>query len=375
MANSEWVQALGSIPGAVSDTVSGWFGGGTPTPQDAGIPGAGTASAPDVGAAATGVDTSALAGLGDSFGGSTGSSTGASAGERGLTSTISQYNGTPGVGSGAAPGAGPSAAASVSPFTGGPSMGLFSVTDAPPATTTTGTSAYNTGGAYGGSATGAPGVDPRGESTAGAGGSVDNPTSLGYTPLGSDAGAGGASAPGWGDAAKSFLKDYGSVLGPGVSGAGLVANLIKGNQPMPGENALKSQAAQFASQGQTLQSYLTNGTLPPGVATSLHSAGEAAKASIRSQYAARGMTGSDAEARDLANVDTSIVTQGASIASDLLSKGVQESGLSAQLYQTIMNAATQQDAQLGKAISGFAQSLVPRNVTISGAPVTISGAP
>lgn len=364
MADSEWVQAIGSIPGAVSDTVSGWFGGGTPTPQDAGIPGAGTASAPDVGAAATGVDTSALAGLGDSFGGSTGSSTGASAGERGLTSTISQYNGTPGVGSGAAPGAGPSAAASVSPFTGGPSMGLFSVTDAPQATTTTGTSSYNTGGAFGPQNPDGGGMGPGG-----------NAPATGYTPLGSEAGTGGASAPGWGDAAKSFLKDYGSVIGPGVSGAGLVANLIKGNQPMPGENALKTQAAQFASQGQTLQSYLTNGTLPPGVATSLHSAGEAAKASIRSQYAARGMTGSDAEARDLANVDTSIVTQGASIASNLLSQGVQESNLSSQLYRTIMNAATQQDAQLGQAISGFAQSLVPRNVTISGAPVTISGAP
>jgi hypothetical protein len=343
---------------AGSGAGSGGFNFGPQNVDGGGLGVGGNAPAAATTSLGAGVDTSALAGLGDSFGGSTGSSTGASAGERGLTSTISQYNGTPGVGSGAAPGAGPSAAASVSPFTGGPGMGMFSVTDAPQATTTTGTSSYNTGGAFGPQNPEGGGLGPGG-----------NAPATGYTPLGSEAGTGGASAPGWGDAAKGFLKDYGSVIGPGVSGAGLVANLIKGNQPMPGENALKTQAAQLASQGQTLQSYLTNGTLPPGVATSLHSAGEAAKASIRSQYAARGMTGSDAEARDLANVDTSIVTQGASIASNLLQQGVQESGLSAKLYQTIMDAATQQDAQLGQAISGFAQSLVPRqNITISGAP-------
>ena len=168
MADSEWVKALGSIPGTVSDTVSGWFGGGTPTPQDAGIPGAGTASAPDVGAAATGVDTTALAGLGGSF--SAGAGERGLPGSGGLSSVISQFSN----GGAAAAGSAPSGAApvsmplSVSPGAGG---GMFvGNVDAEPSSVT-GKTSYNTGGWFGGSATGAPGVDPRGESTAGQGGS------------------------------------------------------------------------------------------------------------------------------------------------------------------------------------------------------------
>ena len=339
------------------------FGGsgfsGVPTPQDAGIPGAGAAfsAAPS----ATGVDTSALAGLGDSF--SAGGNTGASVGERGLSgagglsSAVSQYNApVAGVGAGVSPAAF-AAPASVAPTGGGAGTGNFNyaVTDGGGGpSSVTGTSNYNTGGVVG-------------NLNAALGGD----TMSGFrfdAPAGAQPQAG--ATPGWSDAAKGFMKDYGSLAGPAVSGGGLLAALMKGNQKMPGEGELRAQAADFAAQGKTLQSYLTSGTLPPGVAQSLHSAGEAAKTSIRSQYAARGMSGSDAEARDLANVDTSIVTQGAGIASDLLSKGVQESGLSAQLYQTIMNAATQEDASLGQAISGFAQSLVPRqNVFIgSGKP-------
>ena len=328
MADTEWVKALGSIPGAVSDTFSGMFGGGTPAPTDT-LPGA-----------APGGDVSALAGIGDAVGGW---NTGASAGERGLSSAVSQYAAPAAAGASAAGGAAPGAApvampASVGPIGAGGGMFIGSADAAP--SSVSGTSSYNTGGAFG----------PSAHSLGGATTDV--------------ASAGGA--PGWADAAKSFVKDYGSLAGPAVSGGGLLASLVKGNQRMPGESELRTQAASLAAQGQTLRDYVTNGTLPPGVATSLHSAGEAAKASIRSQYAARGMTGSDAEARDLANVDTSIVTQGASIAANLLSRGIQESQLSANLYNTIMNAATQEDAQLSQAISGFAQSLVPRQNIIIG---------
>ena len=196
--------------------------------------------------------------------------------------------------------------------------------------------------------------------------STSLPSSVGGTSsnnVGGNMTGGGSS---WADAAKGFVKDYGALAGPLVSGGGLVASLLRGNQPMPGENQLKSSAASLASQGATLESYIANGTLPPGVASSLQSAGEAAKASIRSQYAARGMSGSDAEARDLANVDQSIVTQGASIASELLNQGASMTGMADNIYSGLMNAATQQDAALGQAISGFASSLAPRQPIIIG---------
>ena len=238
------------------------------------------------------------------------------------------------------------------------------------------------GGAAGGTSAG-PGLSssaisaPQGVGLSGAqvgdfsGSSSAQPSSVGGT---SSANIGGATTPptpdkgvpnsilsAWNDPSSgNIMKAVGNNIGPLISGAGLGAAALRGNQTMPGQNQISATAAQLGAQGQTLQNYLTSGTLPPGVAESLHSAGEAAKASIRSQYAARGMTGSDAEMRDLASVDTGIVTQGASIASNLLSQGIQESNLSAQLYNTIMGAAVQQDAQLGQAISHFASSMVPQ---------------
>jgi hypothetical protein len=167
---------------------------------------------------------------------------------------------------------------------------------------------------------------------------------------------------------KGSWKDaIGNNIGTALSAAPLALAAIKGNQAMPGQNAIASEAAALESQGKTLQSYVTDGTLPPGVATQLHQAGEAAKASIRSQYAARGMTGSSAEATDLANVDNTIVGQGASIASSLLQQGMNETNMSAQLYSTIMNNAVQQDAQLGNAISAFASGIAG-----SGKPITLN---
>ena len=83
----------------------------------------------------------------------------------------------------------------------------------------------------------------------------------------------------------------------------------EGLKNVPGYSGLTGTANQLSSQSTQLQSYLTNGTLPPGVAQSLTQAGNAAKAAIRGQYASRGMSGSSAEAQDLANVETNYHVQ------------------------------------------------------------------
>jgi hypothetical protein len=174
-----------------------------------------------------------------------------------------------------------------------------------------------------------------------------------------------------------------SDIGPIASLGGLGLNLIRGNQPLPGEGQIKSgaagigsEAASLAAQGGNLQNYLNTGTLPPGVQGGINQASDAAKATIRSQYAARGEGGSSAEAQDLANVDQTAATKGADIAMQLLQTGVGEvaqgisaQGLSSQLYQYLMEQALQRDQQLGTSIGNFASSLVPAP-TVRLSPVT-----
>lgn len=145
-------------------------------------------------------------------------------------------------------------------------------------------------------------------------------------------------------------------LGIGASAIGLGLDAIKGNKALAGETQLKEQAAQLSQQGQGLGSYLQSGTLPPGLQQSLNQATEAAKASIRSQYAARGMSGSSAEQQDLAQVDSRAQAQGAEQALQLLQTGISETGMASQLYQALMGESLQQDQALSGAISSFASA-------------------
>lgn len=138
---------------------------------------------------------------------------------------------------------------------------------------------------------------------------------------------------------------------------GLGLSALNANRPLPGEAALSKEASTLGKQGTQLQSYLTSGQLPPGVQTGLHAATEAAKATLRTQFARMNMGGSSSEAEALASIDMTAQAQGAQIAMNLLDRGVQESGLSAQLYQVILQNALQQDQQLGSAVGNFASAL------------------
>ena len=142
-----------------------------------------------------------------------------------------------------------------------------------------------------------------------------------------------------------------------LSGLGLGASLLEGSQKPAGYGTLEKQAGQLNAQGQQLAGYLNTGTLPPGVAAGLQSAHDSAMATIKSQYASRGQSGSSAEAQDLANLSATVATQGANIATNLLQQGVSEEEYSSNIYQTLMQTSMQQDADLSKSISGFAGAL------------------
>lgn len=187
--------------------------------------------------------------------------------------------------------------------------------------------------------------------------------------------AGATAAPG-GNSVSNFLEKPGlGTLGTAVSnnsalllgGAALGYDAIKANSPPAGLSNISTEANQLSAQATQLQSYLQNGTLPPGVQTSLHQAGQQAAATIRSQYAARGMSGSSAEAADLANVQNTIVSQGANIATQLLQTGISEAGLSSQLYEAIMNESIQSDAQLGTALATLASATARPSITLKAA--------
>lgn len=154
--------------------------------------------------------------------------------------------------------------------------------------------------------------------------------------------------------AGSVLKNNASSI---IPAAGLALTALRGDQMPKGYNQLESQANELTGQGEQLQKYLSTGTLPEGAQAGLNQAAESAKASIRSQYASRGMSGSSAEQQDLANVDQQIQSQGFNMAMTLLQQGVNEQSLASGIYQNLMQTQLKQDEDLTQAITGFGTAL------------------
>lgn len=180
--------------------------------------------------------------------------------------------------------------------------------------------------------------------------------------LGSAAAAASAKAP---TSVDTFLSNPGTKTGfdvikanPGaaISAAGLGLDVLKGNQAVSGEKQLKAQAGQLAGQGKDLAGYLQSGTLPPGLQAGVTQAADAAKATIRSRYAAQGSSGSSAEQQELAAVDQRAQAEGAQMALQLLNTGISESGMAAQLYSAIMGESLKKDQGLSSAIGNFASA-------------------
>ena len=199
----------------------------------------------------------------------------------------------------------------------------------------------------------------------GGGGTTTQPA----TPV---AGTGGAAAPA-GPADVGLFGSPGGFLNKLTSPGALLAAGGLGYEALTApkvpsisgiSSTLQGQAGQLAGQSAQLESYLSSGTLPPGVQASLTQAGDAAKAAIRSRYAAMGASGSSAEQQDLANVDQTVVTNGANIAMQLLQTGITEGQLSSQLYQTILQTSLQSNAALSSAIGNFAGAAAGGGTTL-----------
>ena len=175
----------------------------------------------------------------------------------------------------------------------------------------------------------------------------------GATAIG-NVGGEGFSVSNLGGKTLDYLAKNPSLL---LSGAGLLGNMLMGQQPPKYQKQLSAEAQNMQAQGQQLASYLASGNLPPGVQAQLNSAHEAAIASVRSQHANRGTSGSSMEAQDLQRINEAVVSQGASIATQLLQAGISEQQMAVGIYNNLMNASLAQDQRMSQAISGFTNAL------------------
>lgn len=149
----------------------------------------------------------------------------------------------------------------------------------------------------------------------------------------------------------------GNNVGGLVSGAGLGIAALNNGRQLQGQQGLAALAGQEGQNSKAMEAYLQNGTLPPGVQASINQATDAAKASIRSNYAAKGMSGSSAESQDLANADQAAQANGAKIAMQLMDTGIKESGLSSEIYNHLMQQSYTSDKDLQGALANFASNM------------------
>ncbi len=121
--------------------------------------------------------------------------------------------------------------------------------------------------------------------------------------------------------------------------------------------AINDQAGALSKQATQLESYINNGTLPAGAMAQITQAANAAKATLKSRYAALGLSGSTSEATALAQVDQQIQGQIFQQGQTLLEEGIKESGLSADLYKAVLGETNAQNTIMSGAISNFAAAV------------------
>lgn len=150
-------------------------------------------------------------------------------------------------------------------------------------------------------------------------------------------------------------------LGIAAAGGGLAMNMMRGNPDSPEAKKLREQAAQLGSQGQALQQYLANGTLPPAMQAQLDNATKAAKARIISNHARNGMptdpSQNSALAQELNAADMNAVAAMGQAQIDMMKTGLSETGLSSQLYEMLVKMDRQNNTDLMNSISSFAAAL------------------
>lgn len=143
-------------------------------------------------------------------------------------------------------------------------------------------------------------------------------------------------------------------IAPLAAAGGIGLDALKGNKQSGAEKNITAQAGQESAQGQQLENYLQTGTLPAGMQAGVNQNLQSTIASIKSRYASMGMSGSSAEAQDIANAQSQAQAASAQMQEQLLSTGIQETGMSSQLYSELLKNSMANDTNLSNAIASFA---------------------
>jgi hypothetical protein len=164
-------------------------------------------------------------------------------------------------------------------------------------------------------------------------------------------------------------------LGILAAGTGLGLSILRGNQTDPNQQQLQNEApglqaqgAALTASGQNLQTYLTNGTLPPGLQAQVTNAVQAAKARIIQNHASNGEntnpTQNSALAQELSQVDMNAIAQAGTLeqqlfsaGNQLLQTGLSETGLSEQIYESLVKMDQTNNNQLMASIASMAAAL------------------
>lgn len=208
-----------------------------------------------------------------------------------------------------------------------------------------------------------PGISAINSAMAGGGAGGADPLGAGLPGIaGAPGGETAASSGGfWDSLTSGAMKQLTTnPLGVAAAGTGLGMSMLGGKQsPMQGE--MKSLAERMGQQGAWLQSYLQTGTLPPAMKASLDQATSAAKARVISNYARNGQSTDPSQntalAQELNSVETNAVAAMAQAQIQMLNTGMNETGLSAQLYGALTQMDRADNANLMQSIANFASAL------------------
>jgi hypothetical protein len=189
-------------------------------------------------------------------------------------------------------------------------------------------------------------------------------------------GAGTTAAAGPGDPLSALTSQIGkNPLGLAAGAGGLAYAISNANKQPQSVQQLQTLAAgdtaaagQFTTAGQTMQSYLPQGALPPGQQAQLEQATRAEKAKIVQSYASQGLPADPAKntalAQDLNAVDErALATKGTLEGQDfqagqqLINAGIQESGMANALYTQLQQIDQTNTTAIGAAIARMAAAL------------------
>ena len=164
-------------------------------------------------------------------------------------------------------------------------------------------------------------------------------------------------------------------LGIAAAAGGLGLSFLNGSKENANQKvltqeapALAAQGAALSASGQQLQTYLTNGTLPPAMQSQVTTAVQAEKARIIQNHASNGEntnpTQNSALAQELSQADINGLNLAGQLeqqlftsGTQLLNTGLNETGLSTQLYESLAKMDQANNTQLMTAIASMAAAL------------------